>query len=168
MAFFCSGSTSASTSLISAWVSAGVGSLNVRSRSVRISDSLRKRLEQAKELVATVGMRLAAPPHRDPVPLRLRRGDKPGLVHLAASAKTLLGKDARKRSFFNWQYSTDDGKTWSQLTDGLPNAYYYAVHGDGTTLYTMKSLNFGSQPFPETTEHRNGRVRPLENRLGFD
>jgi photosystem II stability/assembly factor-like uncharacterized protein len=44
--------------------------------------------------------------------------------------------------------STDDGKTWSQITDGLANAYYYAVHGDGSTLYTMKSLNFGSQPFP--------------------
>ena len=43
--------------------------------------------------------------------------------------------------------STDEGVTWTPLMNGLPNAYYYAVAGDGTTLYTMKSLNNGAMPF---------------------
>jgi hypothetical protein len=37
-------------------------------------------------------------------------------------------------------YSTDNGLTWSQVNKtGLSYFYYYAVVGDGTTLYTMPS-----------------------------
>lgn len=46
------------------------------------------------------------------------------------------------------QRSTNQGTSWQLITNGLPSSYYYAVHGDGTTLYTMRSLNYGAQPYP--------------------
>jgi hypothetical protein len=44
--------------------------------------------------------------------------------------------------------STDNGLTWKQITAGFPNSSYYAITGDGTTIYTMKSAYFGAKPLP--------------------
>jgi hypothetical protein len=45
--------------------------------------------------------------------------------------------------------STDNGLTWTAITQGLDTGKaYYTIHGDGTSLYTQWSLNFGAQPGP--------------------
>lgn len=48
---------------------------------------------------------------------------------------------------FGYPYrSTDDGKTWSTVSDGLAYGYYLSVGGDGTNLYTAPSFpNAGSK-----------------------
>jgi photosystem II stability/assembly factor-like uncharacterized protein len=42
--------------------------------------------------------------------------------------------------------STDNGQTWTQITMGLPYAYYYSLVGDGTNLFTQPSLRNGMGP----------------------
>jgi photosystem II stability/assembly factor-like uncharacterized protein len=54
-------------------------------------------------------------------------------------------------------YSTDNGLTWHQVNaTGMPYSYYYAVVGDGTTLYTMQSSpiigGYTTAPFVVTSE----------------
>jgi photosystem II stability/assembly factor-like uncharacterized protein len=44
--------------------------------------------------------------------------------------------------------STDNGLTWKQITSGFTNSSYYAIAGDGNTIYTMKSAYFGAKPLP--------------------
>jgi hypothetical protein len=37
------------------------------------------------------------------------------------------------------QHSTNNGKTWEALSSGLNSRYYYSVHGDGNSIYTVAS-----------------------------
>jgi len=50
--------------------------------------------------------------------------------------------------------STDNGLTWTQITNGLSFFYYYGIWGDGTTLYAQLSYtgnNAGQGPQPYRT-----------------
>ncbi len=57
-------------------------------------------------------MQISTTPVRATVPLRAAQGAQPGVVNLFASVALLVtGKGGR---FFNWESSTDGGKTWVQ------------------------------------------------------
>jgi photosystem II stability/assembly factor-like uncharacterized protein len=63
--------------------------------------------------------------------------------------------------------STDNGVTWKQL-DGLPNAFYYTVQGDGNTLYTQISYTGdnagrGPQPYYVSSETDGLTWNPYQN-----
>ena len=69
--------------------------------------------EQALELIEKSGMILAETPGHEKPLLDARLVDgAPGMVHLIANAKLLLGGSA-KRPTFNWSWSIDGGKTWN-------------------------------------------------------
>lgn len=78
--------------------------------------------------------------------------------------------------------SADNGVTWVQLNMGVSFAYYYAVFGDGTTLYTSPAFTGtnggGPQPFitsPESdglnwTTYMNGNQKFVDGpyEMAFD
>lgn len=71
--------------------------------------------EQATTLIGAAAMAVAGSPvHAKPV-LAAEQGTAPGTVRLVANATLLVGRGVRKRVTFNWQYSADGGKTWTNL-----------------------------------------------------
>lgn len=71
--------------------------------------------EQAETYITAAGMAAAkTPQHNKPV-LAATQGTVPGSAKLVANATELVGRGVRKRATFNWQMSTDGGKTWTSL-----------------------------------------------------
>jgi hypothetical protein len=68
--------------------------------------------EKAVTIIQAVGMTVAlAPTHTTPI-LRATVGMPSGTVDLVASVTALVGK-TKKKTFFNWQWTTDGGKTFN-------------------------------------------------------
>lgn len=69
--------------------------------------------EQAESLIAAAGMTVGqAPRHAKPI-LSAEQGTASGTVILRANATLLVGRGVKKHSVYNWQYSADWGKTWT-------------------------------------------------------
>ena len=65
--------------------------------------------EKAVTLAQNAGMKIAAVPAREQLPLEVKQGPHPGIVVLLAHV-ALLGAE-KGGCFFNWEYSAD-GKNW--------------------------------------------------------
>jgi hypothetical protein len=75
-----------------------------------------------------------------------------GGVH--GSAETYYAKNG---NLFSGGYphpnrSTDNGLTWTALTDGVPNSAYYTIGGDGENLYLMADGNPPGQGYLTSKE----------------
>jgi len=69
--------------------------------------------EQADALIAAAGMAAAkVAVHAKPM-LGAKLGIASGSVTLEANATLLVGRGVKKHAAYNWQYSTDGGKTWT-------------------------------------------------------
>ena len=69
--------------------------------------------EQAVAIITAAGMAVAKLPVHDKPVLQAKPGSASGSVVLVANAGLLVGKGVSKKSTFNWQSSTDGGKTWN-------------------------------------------------------
>src|SRR4029078_1897255 len=67
---------------------------------------------QAVATIEAAGMTVAIPSVRSDPILKVRGGPQSGTVFLDANAAVLVGKRGRK-IFFNWQWTTDGGKTFN-------------------------------------------------------
>jgi len=71
--------------------------------------------EQAETYIGAAAMGVAkVPVHAKPI-LAAEPGAVPGSVKLVANATLLVGRGVRKRVTFNWQISSDGGKTWTNV-----------------------------------------------------
>ncbi len=65
------------------------------------------------------------------------------------------------------QRSTDNGVTWTSANNGMPFAYYQAVHGDGNLLYATPACACsgvgGSHPYFVSAEDDGLNWKPYEN-----
>jgi hypothetical protein len=69
--------------------------------------------EQADALIAAAAMVVGkVPVHAKPV-LAAKLGTASGSVTLEANATLLVGRGVKKHAAYNWQYSADGGKTWT-------------------------------------------------------
>ncbi len=69
--------------------------------------------EQAEALIAAAGMAVGKVAiHAKPV-LAAKLGVASGSVRLEANATLLVGRGVRRRACYQWQYSADGGKTWT-------------------------------------------------------
>jgi hypothetical protein len=92
--------------------------------------------EQAETYITAAGMGVArAPVHAKPV-LAAEQGPAPGSAKLVANATLLVGRGVRKRATFNWQVSTDGGKTWT----GAPSTPLASTIVEGLTPMTTYSF----------------------------
>jgi hypothetical protein len=102
--------------------------------------------EQAEALVAAAAMTIAKVPlHAKPV-LAARLGVVSGTVTLEANATLLVGRGVKKHAAYQWQYSADGGKTWtnapatplaSTTIEGLTPLTTYAFRVAATVSKTV-------------------------------
>jgi hypothetical protein len=71
--------------------------------------------EQAETFTTAAGMGVAKAPVHAKAILAAEQGPIPGSAKLVANATLLVGRGVRKRATFNWQMSTDGGKTWTNV-----------------------------------------------------
>jgi hypothetical protein len=69
--------------------------------------------EQAEALITAAGMSVAKSPVHSAAVLEAKLGLQSGSVLLRASATLLVGRGVKKHAAYNWQYSVDGGKTWT-------------------------------------------------------
>jgi len=92
--------------------------------------------EQAEALIAAAAMSVAkSPVHTRPV-LEAKLGAQSGSVLLRANATLLVGRGVKKHVAYNWQYSADGGKTWTNA----PTTPLASTTIDGLTPLTTYSF----------------------------
>jgi hypothetical protein len=87
----------------------------------------------AISLIKAAGMLVAGVPKRQKALLTAVLTTIPGTVLLVANASLLVGKaDVNKKVVFNWQWSSDSGKTWNSVA----STPYASTEIPGLTLMT--------------------------------
>jgi hypothetical protein len=93
--------------------------------------------ENASSLIQSAGLVVAGTGARAKAILTATLTPAPGVVHLVANASLLAGKAAKsKRLTFNWEWSSDGGKTWNDA-GSTPHA-----NTDVTGLTLMTTYSF--------------------------
>ncbi len=92
--------------------------------------------EQAESIIAAAGMAVGKVPlHAKPV-LGAKPAATSGSVVLEANANLLVGRGVKKRAAYNWQYSADGGKTWTNA----PSTPLASTTIEGLTPMTVYSF----------------------------
>lgn len=103
--------------------------------------------EQAISIVTGAGMSVARVPlHTDPI-LGVQLGTPSGSVDLDANAAELVGRTGKK-AFFNWQFTTDGGKSFNNV----PSTPHAKTEIGGLTPLTMVGFRVNVTTTKGTTE----------------
>jgi hypothetical protein len=93
--------------------------------------------DAAASLIQLAGFVVAKSAAHDKAALTATLTATPGLVHLAANRKVLVGPaDAAKKVMFSWAWSTDGGRTWNSAG----STPYASTDVPGLTLMTTYSF----------------------------
>jgi hypothetical protein len=93
--------------------------------------------EAAASLIASAGLLVAKIPTHHKAELTATLTGVPGNVFLDANRALLVGEaDARKKAYFNWEWSGDGGKTWTSVT----STPYASTEIPGLTLLSTYSF----------------------------
>ncbi len=92
--------------------------------------------ENAAALIESAGLLVAGKASFAKPILQAKLTTTPGVVHLIANAKLLLGKKSRNATF-NWTWSSDGGKTWN-IVPSTPLADTLIANLTPLTQYQFK------------------------------
>ncbi len=93
--------------------------------------------EAGASLISSAGLLVAKVPTHQKAELTATLAGAPGNVFLDANRALLVGKaDARKKAYFNWEWSGDGGRTWTSA----PSTPYASTEIPGLTLLSTYSF----------------------------